>query len=133
STSKTTATRRLTLIPYSISGPGHVGGFTQSPGLQLIQGAGFVSSQTGTGLVLVACDGASPCHVTVNAEAGGKRIAHSKPQFLGPDELGYLRFKLSPSGRRMLQNARGNQLAVRITVTNGKASAVGHTDLVSYG
>lgn len=133
SASKTTASRRLTLIPYSISGPGQIGSFTQSPGLQLIQGDGFVSSQSGAGLVLVACDGASPCHVTVNAEAAGRRIAHSRPQFLGADELGYLRFKLSPAGRRMLQNARGNQLPVRITVTDGNTSAVGHTDLVSYG
>lgn len=133
SASKTTASRRLTLIPYSISGSSRTGSFTQSPGLQLIEGPAFVSSQTGAGLVLAACDGASPCRVTVNAEAAGKRIAHSTSEYLGADELGYLRLRLSSGGRRMLKNAKGNQLPARITLTDGSASAVGHTVLVSYG
>src|SRR5205085_1302839 len=120
-------------VPYSISGTSHQGSFTQSSTLQLIEGAGFVSRRTGTGQVLAACYRAAPCHVTVSASANGKRIAHSKPKYLGVDELGALQFKLSSAGRRMLQHARGNQLPARITITDSSGSAMGHTVLVSYG
>jgi hypothetical protein len=133
SVSKTGAMRRITLIPYSISGPSQTGTFVQASSLQLVEGAGFVSSRTGTGLLLAACYGASPCRVTVTAEAGGRQIAHSAPEYLGLDELGLLRFKLSSAGRTMLQHARGNQLPARITLRDSSGAAVGRIPLVSYG
>jgi outer membrane protein assembly factor BamB len=133
SISKRTASRRMALIPYSISGPSQARTFSQSPTLQLIEDSGFVASHTGSGQVMAGCYGASPCRVRVTVEAGGRRIARSKLQYLGLNELGAVHFSLSPAGRRMLQHARGNQLPARITLTDANASAVGHTTLVGYG
>ncbi len=132
SASGKSAVERLTLIPYSVTGKGSTGAVSGSGGLQFLQGAGFVSSATGTGQFVIGCFAASPCRITAIISANGHQIARSTRQYLGFDEVGALHFKLSPAGRRMLAHAQNNQLAVQIRVGGSAGNASGRITLVAY-
>jgi hypothetical protein len=132
SASGTSATRSMTLIPYSIAGSGPVRSTSQSPTVQLVQGTGFVSSSAGTGQILAACYAPAPCRITTTVSAGAKRIAHTAGEYLGVDELRILSFKLSSAGRSMLQHASGNQLPAQIRLVDGSNATTGEIALVAY-
>ena len=132
STSGVSATRTITLIPYSIAGASPAHGASQSSTLQLLQRPGFVSSSSGEGQILAACYASTPCQASTTVSANGAQIASTAPERLGVDELGLLYFKLSAAGRSMLQNASGNQLPVQITLSDGADTATGNLALVSY-
>jgi hypothetical protein len=132
SASKMSATRKMTLIPYSITGRPFTGTITQTSGAQVVRGAAFVSSTTGIGQFLVACNASSPCWITTNVSASGHLIAHSSAEYVGVGELGSLRFKLTSAGRGMLAHARGNQLPVRIKLTGAGGTDSGRIALVAY-
>ncbi len=131
SASKASATRSITLIPYSVSGSGPQRSASGSADLQLVQETGFVSGG-GSGQILAACYGPSPCQVTTTVSAAGRHIAHTKPEYLGVDELGALTFNLTAAGRSMLQHASGNQLAAQVRLTDGGQTATGQIALAGY-
>jgi hypothetical protein len=126
------ATRTLTLIPYSVSGSGPARSTSQSPTIQIVQDTAFANTSTGDGQILAACYDSTPCQVTTTMSANGAQIASTAPERLGVDELGELSFKLSTAGRLMLQHASGNQLPVQITLTDGSDTATGQIALVGY-
>ncbi len=132
SASGVSASRNITLISYSISGanPGHSA--SESPTIQLLQRPGFVLSSNGDGQILAACYASAPCQVTATVSAQGTQIARSTPEHLGVNELGVLYFKLSEAGRSMLAHASGNQLPVKITISDGADTATGDLALVGY-
>ena len=132
SASGATATRSMTLIPYSIAGAGPTRSASQSPTVQLVQGTGFVSSSTGTGQILAACYAPVPCQITTTVSAGGSQVAHTAREYLGVNEVGILSFRLSAAGRSMLQHASGNQLPAQITLSDGTDRASGQIALVAY-
>lgn len=133
SASGKSAVRRVTLIPYSITGAGPPSHVTQSTGLQFVQGTAFVSAASGDGEILAACYGPSPCRIRTTVSVHGRRIARSGPEYLGVGELGFLHFELSSSGRALLRHARGNQLGAKVVLSEpGSASAGGSVDLVGY-
>lgn len=132
SASGKSAVRRLTLIPYSITGKGSTNPVVQGSGLQFLQGVGFVSSATGKAQFLIGCFAASPCRITTTVFANGHQIARSTPQYVGVDEVGVVHFKLSPAGRKMLAHARGNQLPVQIRLRDPAGNAAGRISLVAY-
>ena len=127
-----TASRTMTLIPYSVSGGGPPRGSSQSPTVQLVQTTGFVSSSTATGEILAACYASTPCRVTTTVSANGAQIASTAPERLGVNELGELYFQLNAAGRLMLQQASGNQLPAQITLSGGADTATGQIALVGY-
>jgi hypothetical protein len=68
--------------------------------------------------------------------SGRTIIARTGQQFLGVNELGYLHFKLTSTGHRMLLRKRGNQLPATLTITTlgaGGASAGGGSSTPSGG
>ncbi len=126
------SSRRITLIPYSVSGPAPLRSTLQSPTIQLVQSTGFVESSTGGGQILAACYAATPCRVTTTVSASGARVASTGPERLGVDELGEMRFKLDAAGRLMLRHAPGNQLPAQIALRSGGNTATGQIALVGY-
>ena len=132
SASGATATRSMTLIPYSTAGAGPTRSASQSPTVQLVQDTGFVSSSTGTGQILAACYAPAPCQITTTVSAGGSQVAHTPREYLGVNEVGILSFRLSAAGRSMLQQASGNQLPAQITLSDGTDTASGQIALVAY-
>jgi hypothetical protein len=105
---------------------------TRSPTIQLLGTSEFVSS-LGTGGVLAACYGAQPCQVNSIISVGNTIIAAPGVQPLGADEVGYISFRLTAAGQSMLSHSSGNQLAARVTLTNGNAAAGGQVVLSRYG
>jgi len=132
SASKTSAARRMTLIPYSTSGPGSKGSVSESGGLRPLDGVAFASSSAGTGQFLVGCESGSPCRITGAMSVGGHRIAHSATEYVGVDEVGALHFKLTPRGLKMLRSARSNQLPVQIKLRDAGGQLSGRIVLVGY-
>ena len=86
------------------------------------------------GGILASCPATVPCDVTTTIKSGRRTIATAGPQFLGSNELGYLTFKLTPAGRRLMAHARGNVLAASVTLNDATSSAVAsaHIALVGY-
>jgi Arylsulfotransferase (ASST) len=133
SVSKTTATRRMTLIPYSVSGKAPAQDTTSFGDLTLLQDTGFVSTKTRIGGILAACYGSAPCRITgTRVSANSKQIAQASVQYVGLDELSMVRFKLSSAGLSMLRRARGNQLGAGIVLTEQNERVGGSIDLVGY-
>jgi hypothetical protein len=63
--------------------------------------------------------------VTTEVSIGRTVIARAGRELIGAEELGYLIFSLTPRGRTLLANARGNQLGARVTVTQTTPSSGG--------
>ncbi len=126
------ASRNMTLLPYSISGPEPLKRTVASPTIQIAQPIGFVSS-AGIGRLLAACySAASACQASARITSAGQVIAQSKPRLLGADELGEVYFRLTPAGMAMLRRASGNQLPAQILLSNGNDVAAGSIELVRY-
>jgi hypothetical protein len=127
-----TATAPLFLVPYSTQPPRPPHSLSPAPTLRLVGATDFVYHDTSGG-ILATCSGSVPCRVRTTITSAGVTIAQSGRQFLGAHEFGYLRFRLTPQGQTMLQQASGNQLAATVTLKDGVATASGQIGLVSYG
>jgi hypothetical protein len=130
--SAVSATRSVTLIPFSVSGTAPPQNAHQSPTLQLANTMVFVSS-TGRAAILSGCYDRSACHIRATISSGGVVIGTtSKSQHLGANEVGDAYLELNSTGRTMLGRATGNQLAAQVKLTAGSATATGNVDLISY-
>jgi hypothetical protein len=125
------ATRQLNLVPFTTSGRSPRRGVTQSADLQVIGTTDFVSNGW-TGGILAACYAATPCNATTTIVSGRTTIAHTAPEFLGVNELGYLIFAVTPAGHKLLEQASGNQLPVNLTISTGSATATARIVLASF-
>lgn len=125
------ASRQLTLVSYSTSGPSPLQRVTQNSTIQFVGTSELVSSG-GQGGILAACYGSVPCHVSATITAGGTIIGSSGRRYLGANEASHLPFRLNSTGQSMLTSARGNQLAVQVTLTNGASVAAGQVVLSRY-
>jgi hypothetical protein len=112
----TKALVKLSLVPFTTSGSGPHRSVTQAAPLRIVGGTDFISSR-GVGGILAACTSATTCPVTTEISVGRTVIARTGRELIGADELGYLIFSLTPKGRTLLANARGNQLGARVTIT----------------
>jgi len=123
--------RRLNLIPFATSGPGSHRSVTQVSALRIIGTTEFVSTN-GHGGILAGCLASTPCHASTTIIAAGQIIAHTGPEVLGVNELGYLAFALTAAGQRMLTHAHGNQLPAKVTVTTAGTTATAQIALASF-
>jgi hypothetical protein len=121
----------LALVPFTSQGAGPHRSVTPSGALQLIGSTDFVSAG-GTGGILLGCFSTSPCWVSGHLSVGQTTIATTRPEFIGPGELGYLIFSLSSAGRSMLAHAPGNQLDTTVSLSAGTAKASGQIALVRF-
>ena len=130
--SGTTAGKTMTLVPFGTSGKGPGRSASQRPSLQFIGLTDFVSQASGVGGILTGCYSPSPCRVTTKITSATTTIATTGREFLGAGELGYLAFTLTPTGRSLLAHASGNQLPVKVTITNGSISSSASLALVQF-
>ena len=107
---------KLSLVPFTTSGSGPRRSVTPAFPLRIVGGTDFVSSR-GVGGILAACGSATTCSVTTEVSVGRTVIARAGRELIGADELGYLIFSLTPRGRTLMANARGNQLGARVTIS----------------
>ncbi len=131
--SGTRATTDLKLISFSTGGKAPPRSVDQASTLRFLGVTDFVYRNS-VGGILASCPATVPCDVTTTIKAGRRTIATAGPQFLGSNELGYLTFKLTPAGRRLMAHAHGNVLAARVTLNDATSSAVAtaHIALVGY-
>jgi hypothetical protein len=131
-TSGRRAIANLTLIPFTTSGRGPSRSVTQSAAAQVVDVTDFVFAR-GAGGILAGCATDAPCPIAATLSAGGATIATTGPELVGGRELGYVFFNLTSHGRALLTSARGNQLAARLTLSSGNATAVARIALVQFG
>ena len=124
-------TRPLDLNAFTTAGRSPLRRAGRSAGLRFIGLTEFVSHGW-VGGVLAACEASTPCDTTTALVAGHRTIARTTPQLLGVGELGYLFFKLTPFGHRLLMHATGNQLGAYATLNSGNAFARAHVVLVAF-
>ena len=125
------ATRQLNLVSFTTSGRSPRRSITQAAALRVIGTTDFVSNGW-TGGILVACYATTPCNTTTTIVSGRTTVAHTTPQSLGVNELGYLIFAVTPAGHKLLTHASGNQLPVTLTISTGSAIATGRIVLASF-
>jgi hypothetical protein len=109
-------TRQLNLIPYTTTGKSTRRSIHQSQPLRIVGTSEFVSNGWSGG-ILAVCAAGVPCRSSVKISAGRTTVASTKPELLGAGELGYLSFKLTPAGHRLLLKQRTNQLATKLTIS----------------
>jgi hypothetical protein len=130
-TSGASASAPLTLIPFASSGSGPGRTLTQSSLIRIEGVTDFVPTR-GQGGILVGCVGAALCSAKATLSVGRTTIATTKPELVGGNELGYVLFVLTARGRALLNAASGNQLGVRVKLTDGKSTATGSIALVQF-
>ncbi len=126
-----TASVPVTLIPFATRGRAPRRSVTQSPTLQIIGTSDFAFADR-VGGILAGCFASAPCSVRTVLSAGRTLIAATGPEILGANELGYMIFHLTAAGQSLLQRARGNQLGVKVTLTDASATARANIALVGF-
>jgi hypothetical protein len=116
------ATRSLTLVPFRTSGSGAAPAARETGSLRLLGATEFVSNGRVGGL-LAGCFASAPCHASISLTSQGKTIAHTKPELLGVNELGYLFFTLTNAGHNLLAKTQTNRLSTKVKVTIAAVSA----------
>jgi hypothetical protein len=129
--SGTSGATNLTLVPFYTSGSGPHRGIANSRSLQVVGVSDFVNSR-GVGGILAGCPKTTPCHVRTTLTVGRSVVARTGSEFIGPKELGYLIFTLTPQGRSMLAHARGNQLGVHVALSDGGSTAGADVALAEF-
>lgn len=117
-----TATRRVTLVPYTTSGPSPQRRIGAGSAVRILSATEFVSNGWSGGM-LASCLTASPCRATTTISAGGQVIARTGAESLGVNTIGYLRFRLTAAGHGLLARSRGNQIPARVEITAGGTTA----------
>jgi glycoside hydrolase-like protein len=117
-----TATRRVNLVPYTTSGPSPQRRIGASTVVRILSATEFLSNGWSGGM-LASCLTAIPCSATTTISAGGQVIARTGAESLGASAIGYLRFRLTAAGHRMLARSRGNQLSTRVDITSAGTTA----------
>jgi hypothetical protein len=125
------ASGSLELIPFSTSGAGPPRTYHQTPQLRFVSGTDFVSP-AGVGALLVECLSTTPCHLRGTVSAQGAAVASTGGEYIGANQLGYVYFILSSSGRTLLAHAAGNQLPVQVTLTGAGSTASAELTLVAF-
>ncbi|HZU40139.1 MAG TPA: DUF1906 domain-containing protein [Solirubrobacteraceae bacterium] len=126
------ATRAMTLTPFTTSGRSPRRSSTAAPSVRIAGLTAFVSNAW-VGGILTACRGTAPCRMSATVTVGRTVIARTGREFLGLGELGYIIFPLTPAGHAMLRHAAGNQLGASVTMTNGTDQASARVVLVAFG
>jgi hypothetical protein len=125
------ASATVNLISFLASGRGPRRALHAAPTLRLVGVTDFVSAGA-TGGLLAGCSGNASCAIRTTIRAGNTTIATGGPERLGANELGYLIFKLTASGRALLAAASGNQLGVYATVSQPGGTAHAALALVGF-
>jgi glycoside hydrolase-like protein len=76
----------------------------------------FVPSGPGFGGIPVGCYQGVTCHVTTTVFAGRRTIATTAKERIGPNGTGIVYFKLTSTGRSLLNHARGHRLPINVRV-----------------
>ncbi|HEY3774626.1 MAG TPA: DUF1906 domain-containing protein [Solirubrobacteraceae bacterium] len=119
------ATEVIRLVRFTTLGAGpRRRPLSRTAGAVRILGATEFVSHGWTGGVLVACPQATPCTATPTVRVGGRTIAVSRSQTIGPEEIGYLSFQMTGAGHRLLMRATGNQLGATVSVSSPTAGLV---------
>ena len=120
----------MSLIPYTTLGSGPRRSAASTSTVKLIGLRDFVFGSA-TGGILAGCYGPAPCLIKTTISAGDQTVAVTKPEFVGANTAGYLSYRLTGYGRRLLAAAKGNQLGASVTLSNvtstGSAGASGGT------
>jgi hypothetical protein len=124
------ATRTLNLIPFATSGRSPRRAVHQSATMRIVGTSEFIRGRVGG--VLAGCFASLPCHPSTTITASGKVIARATSEFLGVNELGYLFFSLTGTGRSILAHARGNQLSARLSISDGGRTATAQIVLSAF-
>ncbi len=125
-----TASKHMTLYPYSVTGAGPKRGTQNSATIQVASTNAYVDSN-GRGQLLGACYGGAPCNVQATISSGSTVIGTAQ-EHIGAEELGQVYFQLTSAGQALLKKASGNQLAADVKLVNGKNTASGHIALIAY-
>lgn len=125
------ATMDLSMIAVDTTGRGPARHLVQSPSLRIVNSTAFVSPR-GVGGVLAMCRNAAFCRVAATLKVGGTVIAHTGPEYLGANELGYVIFSLTGRGQALLRAASGNQLGAHLTISDAGGTATGTVALARF-
>ncbi|MDQ6806162.1 MAG: arylsulfotransferase family protein [Actinomycetota bacterium] len=120
----------ITLVSFTSRGAGPHRTASSNGGLFLLGATDFVRSDIGVGGILAACPSPSLCTATMTITSGSTVIATTGGESVGGNQVGYLAFKLSAAGRRLVAHAGGNQLAAHVSTGSGGAS--GDVALVGF-
>jgi hypothetical protein len=115
----------LTLTQFATAGRAPRKGLTAGSTLRLVGATDFVGGG-GVGGVLAGCTGPAPCRASTTISVHGTVVAQTGQEFIGANELGYLFFKLTGAGRRLLAAARGNQLGAHVVVMSNDPGSGGY-------
>ena len=111
------ASALISLIPYTTLGSGPRRSAGSASTVKLIGLRDFVLGSS-TGGILAGCYGSAPCLIKTTISAGHQTVAVTKPEFVGANTAGYLSYRLTGYGRRLLAAAKGNQLGASVTLSN---------------
>jgi hypothetical protein len=125
------ATMKLNMIAVSTRGRPPARYVAQAATVRVVNAFDYVSAR-GVGGILTSCRNTAVCHIATTLKVGSTVIAHTGPEYLGANELGYLIFSLTSRGRSLLRNATGNQLAAQLTLTDADASASARIVLIRF-
>ncbi|MEO6857077.1 MAG: DUF1906 domain-containing protein [Solirubrobacteraceae bacterium] len=125
------ASALMNLVPYTTVGSGPRRSASPASTLRLLGKRDFVL-RGATGGILATCTGAAPCLVTTKISAAHQTVATTKPEFMGANSAVYLSYRLTGYGRSLLARAKGNQLGVRVVLSDATATAVAHISLSSF-
>jgi hypothetical protein len=124
------ASRQMTLIPYSAAAGGPRPTLSDSAGVHVASATDFVSSSGEAG-ILSACYASVPCHFQESLLIAGRSVGRAT-RVLGAGELGYVGVQLDPAGRAMLSRAAGNRVAATVSLGVHGRRRTSHIDLVRY-
>ncbi len=125
------ASAAMNLVSYTTVGSGPRRSAAPASTLSLLGKRDFVL-RSASGGILASCTGPAPCLVTTKISAGGQTVALTKPEFVGANSAAYLSYRLTGYGRSLLARAKGNQLGVRVVLSDATATATAHISLSSF-
>ncbi|MGZ4186196.1 MAG: DUF1906 domain-containing protein [Solirubrobacteraceae bacterium] len=86
------------------------------PHIAVFGRSAFVPSGPGLGGIPVGCYRGATCHVVATVFAGRRTIATTAKERIGPNSTAIVYFKLTSTGRSLLNHARGHRLPVNVRV-----------------
>ncbi len=99
-----------------------------------LYGRSVFVSHASTGAIPATCFAKQNCHISTTVSAGSTVIATTGPELVPAGGGGNLYFTLSATGRKLLDRARGNRLAVEVAAKDSSGlSTTSNVDLISFG